>query len=73
MEKIQRDEFYRYKFLSNLKVSPAKTQAAVTVSQCNPEDNSYISNIWVRTAEGFSQLTGLDKAVSYTHLLQCHP
>lgn len=65
MEKIQRNEFYRYKFLSNLKVSPARTQTALTVTQCNPEDNSYISNIWVRTAEGFSQLTGLDKESSF--------
>ena len=36
MDKLQRDEFYNYRFLSNLTVSPEKTAAAVTVWQAEP-------------------------------------
>lgn len=40
MDKLQRDEFYNYRFLSNLTVSPEKTAAAVTVWQAEPKNNS---------------------------------
>ena len=65
MDKLQRDEFYNYRFLSNLTVSPEKTAAAVTVWQADPKNNSYTSNIWVRKDQGFAQLTAMDKESSF--------
>ena len=65
MDKLQRDEFYNYRFLSNLTVSPEKTAAAVTVWQADPKNNGYTSNIWVRKDQGFAQLTAMDKESSF--------
>ena len=65
MDKIQRDEFYNYRFLSNLTVSPEKTAAALTVWQADPKNNGYTSNIWIRKDQGFVQLTAMDKESSF--------
>ena len=65
MDKIARDEFYRYQFLSNLTVSPDGNQIALTVSRCDPDSNGYISNIWIRKQQQFIQLTGMDRESSF--------
>ena len=64
MDKLQRDEFYNYRFLSNLTVSPEKTAAAVTVWQAEPKTIATQATS-VRKDQGFAQLTAMDKESSF--------
>lgn len=56
MKYLQIDEFMRYKFLSNLRLSPGGHKQAVLVSAAN-ENNSYSKAIYVNKGEGFFALT----------------
>ena len=60
MERIKLDEFLRYHFLSNLKLSPNATKAAFVVSQSNEEKDGYNAGIWTVDLETkvCRQLTG---------------
>ncbi|BCN31429.1 alpha/beta hydrolase family protein [Anaeromicropila herbilytica] len=65
MNKLQLDDFLKYKFLSNLNFSPSGSTAAFTVSLSNVDDNNYKSNIWLYENNSYKQLTGLNKESSY--------
>ena len=47
MEPLKINEFYDYKFLSNLRWSPEGTKAAFVVSECDVENNGYKSYLWL--------------------------
>lgn len=62
MEKIQIDEFARYKFLSGIKHSPNGHYACYAMHQIDMEENKYCSNLWVLDVkkEQMRQLTSFD-------------
>ena len=65
MKQIQKNDFFKYQFLSGITYSPNGNATAVTVSNCNAEENSYNSNIWVKDQDDFYQLTTMDKERSF--------
>lgn len=74
MEALKLDEFFGYKFLSELKYSPDGKQAAVVVQEADAEENGYKSAIWLYKNGEWLKLTGLDKEKGYvweddTHIL----
>ena len=64
MESIQIKDFLQYKYLSNVKYAPDGKKAAFIVSQCNEEENSYESRLWLYDGE-LRQLTDLGKENRY--------
>ena len=64
MESIQIKDFLQYRFLSNVKYAPDGKKAAFIVSQCNEEENSYESRLWLYDGE-LRQLTDLGKENRY--------
>ena len=54
MRKIGLKDFYNYKYISSLKLSPEGDKLAYIVSSVNEEDNDYDSNLFMmrRDAEG---------------------
>jgi len=74
MKELQLQDFYQYKFLSNLNFSPDKKQAAFVVSSANVAANDYDSYIYLKNENGINKLTSFGKEKSYiwednTHLL----
>ncbi len=76
MKQLQLDAFLKYRFLSELAISPDCEKTAVVVSKADPdpEANSYDSEIWLYKNEKWSQLTGLQKEKNFvweddTHIL----
>lgn len=47
MSSIQLRDLFNYHFLSGLKASPDGKKAALVVTQCDEENNSYRHNIWL--------------------------
>ena len=47
MNAIQLKDFLKYRFLSDIKYSPDGKAAAFTVSNCNEDENSYESRLWL--------------------------
>ncbi len=64
MEPIGIKDFLNYKFLSNVKYAPDGKRAAFVVSNCNEEENSYESRLWLYDG-AFRQLTDLGKESRY--------
>lgn len=74
MKPLQLDAFLGYKFLSNLQYAPDGKRAALTVSVCNEEENTYESRLWLYENETLRQLTDLGQESRYiweddTHIL----
>lgn len=65
MNPLKIDEFFGYKFLSNLTLAPGGKAAALAVTRANPEDNSYDQNLWLCKGDGFHQFTALNKESSF--------
>ena len=65
MKPLKLNEFFNYRFLSNLTWSPDGKAAAVTVTTANPEDNGYDQNLWLYRGDGFRQFTALNKESSF--------
>ena len=65
MQPLKLNEFFNYRFLSNLTWSPDGKAAAVTVTTANPEDNGYDQNLWLYRGDGFRQFTALNKESSF--------
>ncbi|MCG4586657.1 hypothetical protein L0P56_14280, partial [Anaerosalibacter bizertensis] len=59
MEKLQLDDFTKYKFLSSLKYSPNGEYAAFVLHRMDLEENKYLSNIWIynTSTDKYFQLT----------------
>ena len=64
MESIQIKDFLQYRFLSGVSYAPNGKRAAFVVSNCNEEENSYESRLWLYDG-GFRQLTDLGKEGSF--------
>ncbi len=74
MSSIQLRDFLNYRFLSGLKVSPDGKKAALVVTQCDEENNSYLHNIWLWTEGSCRALTDSGKCDTFlweddSHLL----
>ena len=74
MEALKLNQFYDYKFLSNVRWSPDGKQAAFCVAEADPEDNSYKANLWLFRDGQSRRLTGMDKEKGFfweddTHIL----
>ena len=65
MKPLKLNEFFNYRFLSNLTWSPDGKAAAVTVTIANPEDNGYDQNLWLYRGDGFRQFTALNKESAF--------
>lgn len=65
MNPLKLNEFFNYRFLSNLTCSPNGTAAAVTVTTANPDDNGYDQNLWLSKSGVFTQFTALNKESSF--------
>lgn len=70
MKNIQLEDFTKYNFLSSLNYSPKGDTACFVVSNCNLEDNTYDSNLWIYdlTLNKYHQLTAFNKERSYIWL-----
>ncbi|WP_346867372.1 MULTISPECIES: S9 family peptidase [unclassified Clostridium] len=70
MKNIQLEDFTKYNFLSSLNYSPKGDSACFVVSNCNLEDNTYDSNLWLYdlTLNKYHQLTAFNKERSYIWL-----
>ncbi len=70
MKNIQLEDFTKYNFLSSLNYSPKGDTACFVVSNCNLEDNTYDSNLWLYdlTLNKYHQLTAFNKERSYIWL-----
>ena len=74
MEQLKLDAFLSYRFLSELNWAPDGKRAAVVVSTCKEEDNTYEYKIWLYENGTFRQLTAMGKERNYmwedaTHIL----
>ena len=47
MEKLKLDDFYKYRFLSNLTYNPSGTAAVVTAAKCDTENNGYAFDLYL--------------------------
>lgn len=65
MRPLALDEFYGYRFLSRLSLSPDGKRQALVVSVCDKERKGYESRIWIREDGDFYQATGLGKESWY--------
>jgi dipeptidyl aminopeptidase/acylaminoacyl peptidase len=70
MKNIQLEDFVKYNFLSSLNFSPKGDNACFVVSNCNLEDNTYDSNLWLYdlTLNKYHQLTAFNKERSFIWL-----
>lgn len=74
MNQLKLDDFYSYKFLSGLTLSPDKNNTALVVSTANPEQNDYGSYLYLLKEHAVTKLTAGGKEKSYiweddTHIL----
>ena len=65
MKKLQLNEFYNYKFLSEFTYSPNGSKAAFVMRTVEEKDNKYLSNIWIHDSKGMRRLTSLDDESSF--------
>lgn len=70
MEKLQLDDFIKYKFLSGLKISPDGKNTGFVLSQADLEENKYSSNIYIYNEKNkdYFQLTALNEESSFIWL-----
>ncbi|NNG66301.1 alpha/beta hydrolase family protein [Caldanaerobacter subterraneus] len=70
MEKIQLEDFTKFKFLSGLKFSPSGSCAAFVVHRMDVEENKYLSNIWVldTKTKKYFQLTSFNEERGFVWL-----
>ena len=64
MKSVEIRDFLNYKYLSNVRYAPDGRRAAFVVSNCNEDENSYESRLWMYDGE-FRQLTDLGKESRY--------
>ena len=65
MQAIALNEFLNYRFLSNLKYAPGGKAAAFVVANCNEEENTYESRLWLYSNNTLKQLTDLGSESSF--------
>ncbi|ERM91431.1 peptidase S9 [Caldanaerobacter subterraneus subsp. yonseiensis KB-1] len=70
MEKLQLEDFTKFKFLSGLKYSPSGSCAAFVVHRMDVEENKYLSNIWVldTKTKKYFQLTSFNEERGFVWL-----
>ncbi|MGH2331723.1 alpha/beta hydrolase family protein [Thermoanaerobacter mathranii] len=70
MEKLQLEDFTKFKFLSGLKYSPSGNYAAFVVHRMDVEENKYLSNIWVldTKTKKYFQLTSFNEERGFVWL-----
>ena len=68
MQKLNLDDFTRYKFLSGLKYSPNGKKLAFMLHQMDVEENKYLSDIYIYDVEkeSITRLTSSNTAKSFT-------
>ncbi len=74
MEPLKIDEFYSYKFLSQLRWAPDGKKAAFVMSECDVENNGYKSYLYLIEDGKTRKLSGMGKEASFfweddTHVL----
>lgn len=62
---LKLDEFYNYRFLSNLSISPKGTRAAFAVGKVSEDKKGYDSNLWIFQDGQASPLTSSGKEGIY--------
>jgi dipeptidyl aminopeptidase/acylaminoacyl peptidase len=66
MEKLQLDDFTKYKFLSGIQFSPNGKKCGFVLHHMDLEDNKYLSNIYILDENGkYFKLTSMDKEKSF--------
>ena len=67
MEKLELDDFTKYKYLSGLKISPNGKNTGFVVNEMDVDNNKYLSNIHIynEDRQDSFQLTGLDEERSF--------
>jgi len=66
LEKLQLDDFTKYKFLSGIQFSPNGKKCGFVLHHMDLEDNKYLSNIYVLDENGeTSKLTSMDEERSF--------
>jgi dipeptidyl aminopeptidase/acylaminoacyl peptidase len=70
MEKLQLEDFTKFKFLSGLKYSPNGDYAAFAVHRMDVEENKYLSNIWLLDIKSrkYFQLTSFNEERGFVWL-----
>ncbi len=63
MEKLKIDDFTKYKFLSNVKISPDGKNVCFVVKESDLDENKYKSNLWLYriNEDKYFQLTSFDE------------
>ena len=74
MEGLKLNQFYDYKFLSDVRWSPDGKRAVFCMSEADPEANSYKANLWLYQDGQTRRLSGMDKEQGFfweddTHVL----
>ena len=65
MNSIELKDILKYRFLSDIKYAPGANAAALVVSNCNEEENSYESRLWLYENDTLRQLTDLGAERSF--------
>lgn len=66
MDKLQLDDFTKYKFLSGIQFSPNGQKCGFVLHHMDLEDNKYLSNIYILDENGETKkLTGMDEERSF--------
>lgn len=65
MSTIQLRDFLNYRFLSGLSASPDGSKAALVVTQCDEENNSYRHDIWLWANQSCKALTDTGKCDAF--------
>lgn len=65
MKALEQNDFYKYRFLSSLSISPNGKDAALVAASVNEEKNSYDGNIWLYRDGIFSRFTAMDSERSF--------
>ena len=65
MKKLQQNDFMNYRFLAGLRLNPAGTKAAFTVSQADEKENGYNSCLYLLENDEIRQLTSIGKERSF--------
>ena len=70
MKNLKLDDFTKYKFLSNVNLSPNEDFACFVVHEPNTEDNNYYSNLWLYNIKEnkYSKLTSFNKESKFIWL-----
>jgi acylaminoacyl-peptidase len=67
MENLKLNDFLDYRYLSGIELSPDKNYGAFVVHKADPDENKYLSNIWIynRDDSECRKLTSMDNEKNF--------